>query len=138
MRKGFKAINTAEGWQLSTPPITLLAAHKASLEIFAEAGIDNLVRQGRELSSFVIDQINDINKSAGEEKIKILTPADAKGCQVSMLVKHNPRQVFERLAAKGIFADWREPDVIRVAPVPLYNTKEEIATFAAVLKTLIA
>ena len=137
MRKGFKPINTAEGWQVSTPPILLMAAHKASLDIFEEAGIQNLVEKGKRLSDYLIYLINEINISAGDERIRVLTPS-SKGCQVSMLVKHNPRQIFEQLMENGIFADWREPDVIRVAPVPLYNTFTEVFKFSEVMKKLTA
>lgn len=134
MRKGFKAIDSAEGWQVSTPPILLMAALRASLEIFDEAGIDNLVQTGNQLSTTLIEAISN---SIDENKIRILTPRHAKGCQVSLMVNDNSKRVFERLADNGIFADWREPDVIRVAPVPLYNTEEEIFSFVSILKKLI-
>lgn len=137
MKKGFKPIGTAEGWQVSTPPIMLMAAHKAALDIFMEAGMDNLVQKGSRLSDYLIHLINNINKNAGIELIRILTPL-SKGCQVSLKVMHNPWQIFEQLMANGIFADWREPDVIRVAPVPLYNTFTEVYIFSEVMKKLTA
>src|SRR5205085_11200219 len=118
MNKGFKPVNTAEGWQVSTPPIVLMAMHKASLDIFMEAGMDNLVKKGKMLSDYLIHLIGEINNNAGKQVIEILTPS-SRGCQVSLVVKHNAKQVFEQLMKNGIFADWREPDVIRVAPVPL-------------------
>jgi kynureninase len=134
MKKGFVPAPTAEGWQVSTPPIMLMAALRASLDLFMEAGIDKLAEKGKEYSDYLIDLIDDIN--ASREKIRVLTPRRAKGCQLSLRIISNPRGVFEELRNHGIFADWREPNVIRVAPVPLYNTKEEIATFAEVLKKL--
>jgi kynureninase len=137
MKKGFKPINTAEGWQVSTPPILLMAAHKAALDIFDEAGITNLIEKSKRLSDYLIYLINDINSGAADEAIRVLTPS-TKGCQVSLLVMQNPRQIFEQLLENGIFADWREPDVIRVAPVPLYNTFTEVFTFSEVMKKLIA
>ena len=137
MKKGFKPVGTAEGWQVSTPPIILMAAHKAALDIFMEAGMDNLVQKSKRLSDYLIHLINDVNKNAGSELITVLTPL-SKGCQVSMMVKHKPRQIFEQLMENGIFADWREPDVIRVAPVPLYNTFNEVYIFSEVMKKLTA
>jgi kynureninase len=137
MKKGFRPVNSAEGWQVSTPPIILMAAHKAALDIFEEAGMQNLVRKGNRLSDYLINLINGINEKAGKRLIEVLTP-DSKGCQVSLLVKHNARHVFEQLMQNGIFADWREPDVIRVAPVPLYNTFTEVFNFSEVMKKLTA
>ena len=133
MQQGFKPVLSAEGWQLSTPPMILLAAHKASLDIFNEAGMENLVTRGRQLSDELIKQLKAINS----DNIKILTPSE-KGCQVSMLIKNNGKQLFDKLSGEGIFADWREPDVIRVAAVPLYNTFEEVNQFAGVIKKILA
>ncbi len=133
MLQGFKPVLSAEGWQLSTPPIILMAAHKASLDIFEEADMAALARHGKEYSDLLISLLGEISSPL----IEILTP-DSRGCQVSMLIKKNGRQIFDQLAQQGIFADWREPDVIRVAPVPLYNTTEEITQFINVLKKIIA
>ena len=134
MKKQFVPANTAEGWQVSTPPITLMASLRASLEIFTLAGMEEIFSEGQRLSDHLIDQINSITNS----NITILTPPEAKGCQVSLLLKNDGRRVFEQLMKNGIFADWREPDVIRVAPVPLYNTFEEVEAFARILKKLTA
>lgn len=138
MKKGFRPIASAEGWQVSTAPIMLLATLRASLELFVEAGMNNLAIEGKRLSDCLMSEINLINQRGGDDLIKVLTPADAKGCQLSLMVKRLPRQVFEQLQEHGIFADWREPDVIRVAPVPLYNNMDDIAAFAAVMKKIIA
>jgi kynureninase len=137
MNKGFKAIQSAEGWQLSTPPMILYAALKASLEIFDEAGIGTLVQKGRELSDHLVSLLNDVNEAIPSHPIKIITP-ESKGCQVSMLIKENARRVFEQLRQNEIFADWREPGVIRVAPVPLYNSFDEVFNFVQVIKKLLA
>jgi kynureninase len=131
MAKGFKPEGTAEGWQLSTPSILLYAAHRTSLQIFEEAGMEELAKKGRQLSDCMIDLLKD------EQKLEIITP-QSKGCQVSMIIKNNGRQLFHNLSAEGIFADWREPDVIRVAAVPLYNTFEEVRKFSQVIKKLLA
>jgi kynureninase len=132
MQKGFVPVTTAEGWGLSTPSPILFAAHKASLEIFKKAGMANLVEKGKRMSSYLLFLLAEINKNFGEPIIQVLTPQneEERGCQVSMLMLKNGKAIFKYLADNGVFADWREPDVIRVAPVPLYNTFEEIYEFA--------
>jgi kynureninase len=133
MEKGFKPISTAEGWQVSNAPILSMAAHKASLDVFEEAGFDNLLAKGKELSDYLFFVIDSIN--AGKEKvIEVITPRDAKGCQVSMLMLKNGREVFNALKEHGVMADWREPNVIRIAPVPLYNTFADIYWFGEILR----
>jgi len=134
MQQGFDPVPTAEGWQLSTPSPMLYAAHKASLELFNAAGMEALSRKGQLLSDFLLYLLEAINKETTQPMIKVLTPGGNKGCQVSMLMLQHGRPIFERLASEGVFADWREPDVIRVAPVPLYNTFEEVWLFADKLK----
>jgi kynureninase len=133
MQAGFDPVHTAEGWQLSTPSPILYAAHKASLRLFETAGIESLATKGQLLSSYLLWLLKDLNKEMNDPLVQVLTPTIAKGCQVSMLMRHSGKAVFNELSAAGIFADWREPDVIRVAPVPLYNTFEEVWTFVQVL-----
>ena len=134
MQKGFDAIPSAEGWQLSTPPLMLYAAHKASLDIFAKAGMAALEKKGKMLSDYLLFLLNYINTSLDKETVRVLTPPSAKGCQLSMLMLQNGRAVFEQLSNAGVFADWREPDVIRVASAPLYNTFEEVWQFGKILQ----
>jgi kynureninase len=114
----------------------LYAAHKAALEIFDEAGFDAIVKKGQELSDYLFFIIDDINKKLSAPAIKILTPRNKKekGCQVSMLMLQNGKKIFDALTKNGVFADWREPDVIRVAPAPLYNNFEEVWRFGRILK----
>ncbi|RYZ44102.1 MAG: kynureninase [Sphingobacteriales bacterium] len=134
MRKGFTPIPGAEGWQLSNAQILPMAVHKASLEIFDLAGIENLRKKSLLLTGYLEFLLNDLNKD--EEHYKVITPTDPaqRGCQLSLVAKHNGREAFERLTKAGIISDWREPDVIRVAPVPLYNTFEDVYTFVSLLK----
>jgi kynureninase len=131
MEKGFIPIESAEGWQQSTPPILLYASLAASLEIYNQAGFENCLVKASLMSSYLHQEL----KSLGSQ-IQILTPSNENehGCQVSMLMKEKGREVYKALTDKGIFADWREPNVIRVAPVPLYNTFEEIHEFVSVMK----
>lgn len=137
MQKGFVPISTAEGWQLSTPSPLLYAAHKAALELFAAAGIAAVLNKGKSLSDFLLFLVNDINKTA-TNKMQVLTPVNAKGCQLSLLVPQVGKHVFSQLTEAGVFADWREPDVIRVAPVPLYNSFTDVWLFSQILKAALA
>ncbi len=139
MEKGFEAIPTAEGWQISNAPVLSLAAHKASLDIFEEAGIDNLHEKRKLLSGYLHYLLNDINSRQAEKVLEIITPADEKerGCQVSMLMLKRGKEIFNELTNQGVIADWREPNVIRVAPVPLYNSFEDVWRFGDILHSLI-
>ena len=133
MRKGFRPMRGAEGWQLSNAQIFSFAAHKASLDIFDAAGMENLRAKSLQLTGFLEFVLNEAN--AVRPLFKIITPADpaARGCQLSMLTGENGRAIFDYLAAQGIVADWREPNVIRVAPVPLYNSFEDAWHLGAAL-----
>lgn len=137
MEKGFEPIPTAEGWQLSNAPVLSMAAHKASLDIFTDAGINNLFAKGQLLSDYLLFIINEINASSAEKVIEVITPAHAKGCQISMLMLKKGKDVFEALKQNGVLADWREPNVIRVAPVPLYNTFMDVFTFGQIVKAIL-
>lgn len=139
MEKGFVPIPTAEGWQLSTPSPMLYAAHRASLQIFSEAGFDRLLKKAEQLSAYLLFLLENLNRELNTPALEIITPiqAGAHGCQVSMLMLRNGRAVFDQLTEAGIFADWREPNVIRVAPVPLYNSFEEVWLFVDRLRQII-
>ncbi|HEY7574025.1 MAG TPA: kynureninase [Thermoanaerobaculia bacterium] len=135
MESGFRPIPGAEGWQLSNPPILSLAAIRASLDVFMEAGgMEPL----REKSLRLTGYLEWLLARELSDSVAILTPADPprRGCQLSLRVKsqRSGRSVFERLESSGVACDWREPDVIRVAPVPLYNTFEEVYRFVEVLR----
>jgi kynureninase len=140
MKKGFKPVLTAEGWQLSTPSPVLFAAHKAALEIFDEAGLEQIHAKRKMLSDYLLFILNSCNSRSKEKMIEVITPRQEseRGCQVSMLMLKNGKKVFDKLSANGIFADWREPDVIRIAPVPLYNTFEEVWTFGDTLQKILS
>ncbi len=139
MEKGFDPIPTAEGWQLSNAPILSMAAHKASLDIFEEAGIDQLHKKRELLSGYLHYVLNDINSRQAEKVIEVITPANEseRGCQVSMLMLKRGREIFDELTKQGVIADWREPNVIRVAPVPLYNSFEDVYRFGLLVGQLI-
>ncbi|MDC3210415.1 kynureninase [Saprospiraceae bacterium] len=132
MRDGFDPILGVESWQLSNPPILSMAAILGSLKIFEEAGISNLRKKAIQLTSyleFLVDKIND-------DRVKIITPRDPKerGSQLSIQVKSADKSLFDKISEKGVIADWREPDVIRIAPVALYNSYMDVFRFAKILK----
>jgi len=139
MEKGFEPIPTAEGWQLSNAPVLSMAVHKASLDIFASAGVDRLHAKRISMSAYMHYILNDIQRQSGEQGMEIITPAEegARGCQVSLLMKKKGREVFDELTKNGVIADWREPNVIRVAPVPLYNTYSDIFQFGKLLHSIL-
>lgn len=132
MGPDFDPLPGAEGWQLSNPPIFQLAALRASLEIFDEAGMANLRRTSIELTGYLERMLRKIDN----DRISIITPSDPeqRGCQLSIRVKNADKSLFEAITASGVIADWREPDVIRVAPAPLYNTLEDVQAFAEILR----
>ena len=132
----FNPLAGAEGWQLSNPPILQMAALRASLEIFEEAGMSALTEKSRKLTGYLESLIDNI----GDERISVITPRDPeqRGCQLSIRVRGGDKSLYDRLTSKGVFADWREPDVIRVAPVPLYNSFSDVYEFANILRGLIS
>ena len=127
MRHDFDPIPSAEAWQLSNPPILAMAAVWSSLQIFAKAGMENLRHKAVRLTGY----LESLVQSLGAESIRIITPADPeqRGSQLSIQVKNADKSLFARISAEGVIADWREPDVIRVAPVPLYNSFEDAFRF---------
>ncbi|MCD9185139.1 MAG: kynureninase [Pyrinomonadaceae bacterium] len=132
----FIPMRGAEGWQLSNPPIFQLAALRASLDIFEEAGMKNLREKSVKLTNYLEFLLNEIH----DERIGIITPRDSKdrGCQLSIRVKNSDKTLFKAISEQGVIADWREPDVIRVAPVPLYNSFSDVWKFAEILKDCLA
>jgi kynureninase len=129
MAPGFDPEIGAAGWQVSTSPILLLALFKASMVIFDDAGgLDTPREKSVRLTGYMEFLIREINQEQGEEVYRIITPADpvTRGCQLSVVCKCNARPIFNYLAQNGVIGDWREPDVIRLSPVPLYNTFEDV------------
>lgn len=123
----FRAMAGAEGWQVSNPPIVALAPLQASLEIFAQAGFQNLRAKSGQLTGY-LDFLLDANPSSN---FSIITPPEQerRGAQLSIRVPNHGREFCARLAAEGILGDWREPDIFRVAPAPLYNSYSDVYQF---------
>ncbi|TVZ57729.1 kynureninase [Flavobacteriaceae bacterium MAR_2010_105] len=135
MRQEFDVIPGAEGWQLSNPPILSLAAIRASLDIFAEVGMKKLTEKSKKLTGYFEFLIIELN----HKDIKIITPSNPKerGCQLSIQVKKANKNLHLKLTEAGIISDWREPDVIRCAPVPLYSSYKDVYTLVERLKTVL-
>lgn len=136
MEKGFNPMVSAEAWQLSNAPVLGMAAHLASLDMFDEVGMDALRAKTIRLSGYLEYVINTISKNL-DVNLEIITPTDwnQRGCQVSIIAHGYGKQLFEKLSKAGIIVDWREPNVIRMAPVPLYNSFEDVYKFGEVLKS---
>ena len=125
----FEADNGAAAWQVSTSPIVLLTLHKAALDIFEQVGgIAPLRAKSELLTGYLEFLIREINITKGKELFKIITPQDkaARGCQLSIVCSQNPKATFNYLTDNGVIGDWREPDVIRLSPVPLYNSFKDV------------
>ncbi len=140
MEPGFDPIPGAEGWQLSNAPVLGMAAHLASLEIFEEAGMERIAQKRNQLTAFLAFLIEDVSERNKEKcSFEIITPKSPseRGAQLSILAKGQGKQLFDRLTELGVIADWREPNVIRIAPAPLYNSYEDCFLFAQYLESAI-
>lgn len=141
MKKGFIPMKGATGWQLSNAQIFSFAAHKASLDIFDDAGMDALRKKSELLTGFMEYLIDEANRSGYH--FNIITPKNPKdrGCQLSIITDESGRDLYKNLMNNGVIADWREDNlfgknagVIRVAPVPLYNSFEDVFRFVEMMK----
>lgn len=134
MLKGFKAIEGVDGWQLSNVPVFQGAAHLASLKLFDDAGIKRLRKKSILLTAYLEYLLREIDPK--EKLFKIITPSDPKqrGCQLSVFFHKDGKSTFTKLSKAGVFADWREPNVIRLAPVPMYNSFEDVFKAASILE----
>jgi kynureninase len=142
MDKKFVPMKTAEGWQLSNAPILSMAAHKASVDVFMEAGgMTPLRKKSLLLTAYLEFIINGINEKMKDKnlELEIITPSDpsSRGCQLSIIAHGIGKDFYNSLTKAGVFCDWRNPNVIRLAPVPLYNSFEDIWKFGQVAETLL-
>lgn len=140
MEKGFIPEQGADGWQLSTSPILALAVHKASLQMFNEAGgLAELRRKSLALTAYLEFIINDVNREIGYEQFRIITPKnqEERGSQLSLVAKKDGKIIFDELVKRRIVGDWREPDVIRLSPVPLYNSFTDVFQLGQELQSIL-
>ena len=135
MRQPFDVMEGAEGWQLSNPPILSMAAIKASLDIFEKVGMTTLLKKSKRLTGFFEYLIHQI----ASDTIKIITPSNPnqRGCQLSLQVKNADKNLHHKLTEHHIITDWREPDVIRCAPVPMYTSFEDVYHMVKTLESLL-
>ena len=133
MGPDFVPIKGAEGWQISNAPILAMACLRASMAIFDKVGMSLIRSKSEKLTGYMEFLMNTISN-----KVEIVTPTDAtqRGSQLSLVMNKNGKDVFNQLGLQGVICDWREPDVIRVAPAPLYNSFIEVYRFYEILKSL--
>jgi len=130
----FIPVPSADSWQISNPPIFSMAPLRASLSVFHEAGgMEPLRAKSIKLSGYLQFLLD----NAGAKRFAVITPRETsgRGCQLSILAQEHPKELFNKLQAAGVKCDFREPNVIRVAPTPLYNTFHEVWRFAQILNT---
>jgi kynureninase len=136
MRDAFDPTPGTEAWQLSNPPILAMVSVWSALKIFDEVGMAALRKKAISLTGYLEYLVNTL----GDDVINIVTPADPeqRGSQLSIQVKSANKKLFDKITEDGVIADWREPDVIRVAPVPMYNSFEDVYSFYTILKSALA
>jgi kynureninase len=130
----FIPVASADGWQISNPPIFSMAPLLASLSIFDQAGG---MKPLREKSVKLTGYLEFLLRNAGSKRYSVITSSDpnARGCQLSILAHEHPKELFKELQTAGVKCDFREPNVVRVAPTPLYNTFHEVWRFAETLSS---
>ena len=140
MEPDFDPVHGADGWQVSNLPILSLAPYLASVEMFAEVGMDKLITKRNLITSYLEFILHEIDKELEEAEFEILTPSnqEERGCQLSVYLHGQGRELFDRLMKNGVITDWREPNVIRLAPAPFYCSFEDMYEFGQILKQLIS
>jgi kynureninase len=138
MDRTFKPMPTAEAWQVSNAPVFSMAVHRVALEQFDRAGIANLRAKSEQLTAYLAFIVAEVAKATGTN-LEVITPNDPaqRGCQLSILAHGHGKALFNKLTERGVIADWREPNVIRVAPVPMYNSYEDVWRFGQILSECI-
>jgi kynureninase len=139
MERTFKPMPTAEAWQVSNAPVFSMAVHRVALEQFDRAGIADLRAKSEQLTGYLAFIIAEVAKATNTD-LEVITPNDPaqRGCQLSILAHGYGKALFNKLTERGVIADWREPNVIRVAPVPLYCSFEDVHRFGEILKDALA
>lgn len=136
MDKKFVPMQTAERWQMSNAPVLSMAACRASLDIFDEVGMDKLIEKSKKLTAYLEFVVEEINKKKNN-CLQIITPKESCGCQISIVANGYGKPLYNQLIESGVIPDWREPNVIRCAPVPLYNSFQDVYRFGSILTNLL-
>jgi kynureninase len=139
MEPKFDPVRGAEGWQISNLPILSLAPYLASVDMFAEVGMDKLITKRNLITAYLEFILKEIDNELEGADFEIITPSnqEERGCQLSVYLHGQGRELFERLMKNGVITDWREPNVIRLAPAPFYCSFEDMYEFGQILKQLI-
>jgi kynureninase len=135
MEQNFDPVHGADGWQISNLPILSLAPYLASVMMFDEVGMDKIITKRNLLTSYLEFILNEINREVNGN-FEIITPKNQaeRGCQLSVFFHGEGRNLFDFLMKNGVVTDWREPNVIRFAPVPLYTSFADMYNFGQILK----
>ncbi len=134
MEKGFVPMEGADGWQLANSNVLALAAHQASLDLFQEAGMTALREKSIRLTGYLEYLIQQISGNSGVLEIITPTNPEERGCQLSLLIHKGGKAVFDEWYSQGVVGDWRNPNVIRLAPTPLYTRYSDVYRFAKILE----
>jgi kynureninase len=136
MEPDFDPVHGADGWQVSNLPILSLAPYLASVELFAEVGMDRLIKKRNQITSYLEFILHEIDAELPDAEFEIITPSnqEERGCQLSVFLHGQGRSLFDYLMKNGVITDWREPNVIRFAPVPFYCSYEDMYEFGQILK----
>ena len=136
MEPNFDPIIGADGWQVSNLPVLSLAPYLASVELFAQVGMDKLIAKRNQLTAYLEFILHEIDKDIPGTEFEIITPSnqEERACQLSVFLHGQGRNLFDYLMANGVITDWREPNVIRLAPAPFYCSYEDMYEFGQKLK----
>ena len=136
MEPKFDPVRGADGWQISNLPILSLAPYLASVEMFAEVGMDKLIAKRNLITSYLEFILHDIDEAIDGTEFEIITPSnpEERASQLSVYLHGQARELFDYLMQNGVITDWREPNVIRLAPVPFYCSFEDMYEFGQILK----
>ena len=133
MTKGFVPAAGADAWQLSNAPVLSMAVHKVALELHLKAGVDRLIEKQKKLTSYLEFILTDISDRLPAVNFTVITPRE-RGSQLSILTEGSGKELFNKMTEQGVVADWREPNVIRVAPVPMYNSFTDVFNFGQIIE----
>jgi len=136
MEPEYNPIVGADGWQISNLPILSLAPYLASVEMFDEVGMEKLIRKRNQLTAYLEFILHEIDREIDGTEFEIITPAnqEERACQLSVFLHGQGRSLFDYLMKNGVITDWREPNVIRLAPAPFYCSYEDMYDFGQILK----